>query len=329
MQEYETLTCVRFVNWTTETDYIDIASSGGCLSYIGRIGGAQSLLIYSPGCMQRAIIQHELQHALGFYHENARIDRDQYIIVRTEYIIPELLYNFNLVTEGDMLGLPYDYTSVMHYDKYAFTINASEPTIIPTPNPDTDIGQRYGLTVLDVKKVNKLYNCSVCSKLLNETWGNFSSTDFSTEYPTTGCVWLIRVPDGQVALTFTYFNIQNTECVPNYMVIYDGPTKNYPLLVDRACGTVQYPTIISSTDQMLIEFVSHDSDPSAGFTASYKTVQCGGFYSGAVRQITSPGYNTGEYPPNLNCNYTILAPVGYQVRHFLFLFFFFFFFFSL
>ncbi|XP_072255054.1 embryonic protein UVS.2-like [Pyxicephalus adspersus] len=272
MEEYETLTCVRFINRTTENDYINISSSEGCSSFVGRNGGAQSLVLNSTECMKRGVIQHELQHVLGFYHEISRSDRATYISIMTDLIYPAHITEFAILG-GDTLGLPYDYKSVMHYGKYAYTINENQPTIIPTPDPAVPIGQRYGLSVLDVQKLNKLYKCNVCSTLLNEVNGTFTSTNFYNGYPDgMSCVWLIRVPYGQVALTFNYFDILNTNgCVADYVKIYDGPTRNYPLLLDRACGTVQYPMIISTTDQMLIKFISDGSVPTSGFKASYKT----------------------------------------------------------
>ncbi|EDO49950.1 predicted protein [Nematostella vectensis] len=52
---------------------------------------------------------------------------------------------------------PYDYGSVMHYSGRAFTKNG-KPTIVPLKS-GVYIGQRGGLSPLDVKQVNIHYNC--------------------------------------------------------------------------------------------------------------------------------------------------------------------------
>ncbi|XP_072255053.1 embryonic protein UVS.2-like [Pyxicephalus adspersus] len=273
MLEYETLTCIRFVNRTKEKDFLTISYSSSCTSFIGRIGGGQVVQLNPDGCLYQGSIQHELHHALGFYHEVSRPDRDEHILVKTEFIDPSYLNQF-AIFDGNTLDLPYDYNSVMHYSRYAFTINASVPVLIPIPDPNVPIGQRIGLSVLDIQKVNKLYKCDVpCSTLLNGESGTFTSNNFPSQYPNNmSCTWLIRVPRGQAALTFNYINIQETdECVSDYIRIYDGPTKNHPVLLDKACGTPNLPMIIASTYHMLIEFVSDNSVPSAGFNASYKS----------------------------------------------------------
>uniref|UniRef100_A0A803JHR7 Metalloendopeptidase n=1 Tax=Xenopus tropicalis TaxID=8364 RepID=A0A803JHR7_XENTR len=147
---YESLTCVRFVPRANETDFLSIV----CASFLGKVGGDQTVQLDSYGCIYRGIIQHELNHALGFYHEQSRSDRDDYVTIHTENIIPG---NFNKA-DSNNLGLEYDYSSVMHYSGDAFSKNGNL-TIVPKPDPTVPIGQRDGLSILDVSKINRLYQC--------------------------------------------------------------------------------------------------------------------------------------------------------------------------
>ncbi|XP_077323984.1 embryonic protein UVS.2-like [Lithobates pipiens] len=312
MAEFDTLTCVRFVPLTTEHDYINIAPDGGCYSYVGRTGGSQTVSL-GGGCIYRGIIQHELQHALGFYHEHVRSDRDNYVDINFQYISQGYWGNF-AKEDTNNLGSPYDYGSVMHYDAYAFSNTSNKPTIVPKPDPNVSIGQTDGLSVLDVTKINRLYQCSVCATLLNNNTGILTSDNYPSAYPNNSdCVWLIRVPSGLVSLKFSSFNIQSTpNCDSDYMRIYDGPTKNSPVLLDKMCGSQTIPLLIASTSQMLVQFVSDGAVAGVGFQATYSSVQCGGSYFNSEGNFTSPGY-PGNYSPNMNCNFTITAPVGYKI----------------
>ena len=58
----------------------------------------------------------------------------------------------------DTLNEQYDYGSIMHYSKYAFSKNGN-PTIIPIRTTDAELGQREGLSEHDVNRINKLYKC--------------------------------------------------------------------------------------------------------------------------------------------------------------------------
>ncbi|KAE8587877.1 hypothetical protein XENTR_v10022160 [Xenopus tropicalis] len=312
MQEFETLTCVRFRPWTTESDFLNIVSNGGCASSIGKSGGAQRVALDANGCMSMGIIEHELNHALGFYHEQNRSDRDDYVIIHPENILPDSLNNFNKYDTNN-LGTEYDYNSVMHYARDAFSKNG-KATIEPKPNPNVPIGQRNGLSVLDISKINKLYGCNVCSNLLSNPNGTMISANYPSAYPNNAnCVWLIRTPSGQATLQFQAFDIQSSPgCVSDYIKIYDGPSKTSPVLVDRACGTGLIPIQIASTNQMLVEFVSDGAVTGTGFKATYGSVQCGGAFYAPTKTFTSPGY-PGNYSANLDCAWTITAPTGYRV----------------
>jgi hypothetical protein len=60
---------------------------------------------------------HELGHALGFFHEHSRWDRDRHITVHYENIKPgrESDYNWIAKTNWITSATAYDYHSIMHY----------------------------------------------------------------------------------------------------------------------------------------------------------------------------------------------------------------------
>ncbi|XP_023819897.2 meprin A subunit beta-like [Oryzias latipes] len=106
-------------------------TSLSCYSYIGRqIAHGQNLSIGS-GCDTKVTVEHEFLHALGFYHEQSRYDRDDYVTIVRENILQDKEHNFNKVGSNVSTthGTPYDYWSVMHYSKEAFT-NGNGSTII-------------------------------------------------------------------------------------------------------------------------------------------------------------------------------------------------------
>lgn len=107
--------------------------------------------------MSSGTIQHELLHALGFYHTQSDPQRDQYVKIYTENIQPGFEHNFQKLRAdgGTDFGLGYDYASIMHYGPFAFSRNGS-PTIIPL-KAITNIGQATRLSPKDVATLNRMY----------------------------------------------------------------------------------------------------------------------------------------------------------------------------
>ncbi|XP_068117163.1 embryonic protein UVS.2-like isoform X2 [Hyperolius riggenbachi] len=315
IEEYTSLTCIRFIQRTVETDYVQIYSADGCWSYLGRNGGPQELSLFSPGCVARGIVQHELNHVLGFVHEHTRGDRDTYVSIEWDYIPDGYKSNFEKSQpDTNNVGLPYDYFSVMHYSKYAFSKAPGQPTIVPKPDANIPIGQRYGLSNLDLLKINRLYQCDVCSSLLSDLSGSLHSGNAkSGNKNRSECVWLIRVPANKVFLQFRAFD-KSSSCYSDTMKVYDGASKLAPILINSSCMVRELPPVVSSGKLMFVEF---SSSGVTSFIASYYTVLCGGTLTNMPGTLVSPGYPT-KYPPSIDCLWSILAPAGRRVQlHFI------------
>ncbi|XP_036837597.1 high choriolytic enzyme 1-like [Oncorhynchus mykiss] len=157
LRAFTSKTCIRFVPRQNQVDFISYEPRDGCWSSLGRVGGQQTVSLQMDGCVYFGIIQHETLHALGFQHEQTRSDRDQYVTINWSNIDSNNAYNFDRSNTNN-LNTPYDYSSVMHYGKTAFSVNGMD-TITPIPNPNVPIGQRQGLSTTDILRINRLYGC--------------------------------------------------------------------------------------------------------------------------------------------------------------------------
>lgn len=64
-----------------------VAACHRCFSSVGDQQTGQILSLGS-GCDHKAVIEHELLHALGFYHEQSRTDRDDYVDIWLDQVLP-------------------------------------------------------------------------------------------------------------------------------------------------------------------------------------------------------------------------------------------------
>ncbi|XP_074604679.1 zinc metalloproteinase nas-7-like [Brevipalpus obovatus] len=159
MKRFHRQTCIKFKPKVEhDSDYLYIRPAGGCWSFLGRYGGMQTLSL-GEGCVHPSIVQHELMHALGFYHEQSRYDRDKYIKIIWHNIRRGAVAQFRKATrqEMDTLGEKYDYQSIMHYPAKAFS-NGGGPTIVARKK-GVQIGMAKKADAIDIRKINKLYKC--------------------------------------------------------------------------------------------------------------------------------------------------------------------------
>lgn len=174
--QYRLKTCIDFTPWKGEKNYISVYKGSGCSSSVGNRRVGKQRLSIGRGCDGLGTVEHEFLHALGFWHEQSRADRDDYVDIMWDRIEPGKDHNFRKYddTVSSALGVPYDYGSVMHYSKMSFNIG-SDPTIVTKiPHFMDVIGQRMGFSASDLAKLNRLYNCTTSSNFVD-------SCDFELE----------------------------------------------------------------------------------------------------------------------------------------------------
>nr|QNH72396.1 toxin candidate TRINITY_DN13064_c0_g1_i1 [Ceriantheomorphe brasiliensis] len=129
MKEWSDNTCVKFKKRSDERGYIQFQKPRklGCASYVGYRRRRQVIKL-SAGCLYHGIVAHEIEYR----------------------------HNFQKYGNINSLGEKYDYGSIMHYGKKAFSRNGMDT--IKTLN-GAAIGQRARLSRGDIKQMNKMYNC--------------------------------------------------------------------------------------------------------------------------------------------------------------------------
>ncbi|ELR45416.1 Meprin A subunit alpha, partial [Bos mutus] len=161
--------CVDFKPYEGESSYIIFQEFSGCWSEVGDQHVGQNLSI-GQGCDYKAIVEHEILHALGFYHEQSRTDRDDYVNIWWDEILPGYQHNFNTYDDNFItdLNTPYDYESLMHYRPLSFNKNDSIPTITAKiPEFNSIIGQRMDFSAIDLERLNRMYNCTTTHTFLD------------------------------------------------------------------------------------------------------------------------------------------------------------------
>ncbi|XP_023239113.1 meprin A subunit beta-like isoform X1 [Centruroides sculpturatus] len=163
MTMIENHTCLQFIEWRGQyQDYIFIKDDLKCSSKLGRQGGKQNLYL-SIFCRTVGQILHELLHSLGFWHEMSRNDRDDYIEIHWNNIMPGQDFNFHKLHpwEHNLLDTPFDYDSIMMYGSKAYALDSEKPTITPkTPGIILkDVEDKTRLSNIDIIRINRLYQC--------------------------------------------------------------------------------------------------------------------------------------------------------------------------
>ncbi len=151
---WESKTSLKFVNSKGSGDYILFQPGSGCSSSIGRIGGRQVINL-ADACSTGNNI-HEIGHAVGIFHEQARSDRDNFVTINFQNIQANRKNNFSKATRGATeYTSTLDFESIMMYGSFAFSKNG-KPTIVKKDG-STYTAQRNGLSSEDLKGIALMY----------------------------------------------------------------------------------------------------------------------------------------------------------------------------
>ncbi|XP_001629274.3 blastula protease 10 isoform X2 [Nematostella vectensis] len=157
----EKVPCLKFVSRRSAPGkkYLSFFAGGGCYSMVGRQrGSGRQQISIGSGCGTLGVVAHEIGHALGFWHEQSRPDRDRYVRINWSNIQSGMAFNFQKYDTGKINSrqVSYDYSSLMHYGPTAFANRRGLRTIERTDGK-ASLGQRYGLSAKDVLQANRLY----------------------------------------------------------------------------------------------------------------------------------------------------------------------------
>merc|ERR1712002_712218 len=131
-------------------------------------GRGKQQVSLANGCVYKYIAIHEFMHAIGFFHEQSRYDRDSYVRINLNNVDGRYHNNFNKYTSSQIQLLSdYDLKSVMHYGEYDFSNNRQK--VIEALDGTSPLGNEVGFTDKDLQKINALYQCSTTTTTVDPT----------------------------------------------------------------------------------------------------------------------------------------------------------------
>ncbi|XP_068208441.1 protein SpAN-like [Palaemon carinicauda] len=163
MQEWESATCLNFeeVPSTYSGAHLQFQiHEVNCSSYVGMTDSSGQPVYITKVCQRnKGSLLVELGHAIGLWHEETRSDRDSYVHINADNVLPEKKHNFFKESDNSY-GVPYDYSSIMHSYERIYQLNGHMTIATYNPLYQGLIGQSSSLSHMDKLLVNQMYGCS-------------------------------------------------------------------------------------------------------------------------------------------------------------------------
>lgn len=114
-------------------NFVYIGNQDTSNSKVGRVGGRQDINLadFAFYSWNTHVIEHEICHALGLFHEQCRSDRDNYVTINTTNLTELGQANFKKRTTNYSCRGSYDFQSVMGYDSYTSSTSVVYNTLQP------------------------------------------------------------------------------------------------------------------------------------------------------------------------------------------------------
>ncbi|TDW96526.1 M12 family metallopeptidase [Dinghuibacter silviterrae] len=176
--DYQNNTPIRFTARTNQSNYIYIqrgATGTGLYSTSIGMAGGQQIINLEGGMFGPGEIEHEMGHAIGFYHEQCRTDRDVWINVNYNYIYPNTQSNIYQYQTYDEIGSSgwqidqFDFNSIMLYSSYDLVQPGTNNYPMTLTNGQPFNSQRNALSAGDIATVFYMYQPVYVRATLNYT----------------------------------------------------------------------------------------------------------------------------------------------------------------
>ncbi|XP_072095764.1 scavenger receptor cysteine-rich domain-containing protein DMBT1-like [Mobula birostris] len=202
-----------------------------------------------------------------------------YIRVSHRYIIDLWFTDIDLEVSS---SCHYDYVAIYDGPSTAYNLleklcRASNGTFTSSSNSmtvhfrtDSSVTRRGFAANYRSLPINNGYSCG---GFLDEAFGSIMSPNYPNLYPNSAeCTWYIRTNSSKVIyLRITDLELEApSSCSFDFVAVYDGPTRNSPLL-DKFCREPN-SAFTSSSNSMTVYFRTDGSVTRRGFTASYHTL---------------------------------------------------------